>query len=154
MSSDLKLIIPGMLNMLPTLGLNPPDEFFIKNHLAHNAFIDPVFFNNRYILPSPFIPLLHQYNMLVNQTPFAHPLGTIIMQSDDDEDPTERVEKATKAVEEAEKRVKEAQETVADADSLDATKKAEAETKLKEAETKLKEAEKTLEEAKEALKKA
>ena len=152
MSSDLKLIIPGMLNMLPTLGLNPPDEFFIKNHLAHNAFIDPVFFNHRYILPSPFIPLLHQYNMLVNQTPFAHPLGTIIMQSgDDDEDPEERVKKATKAVKEAEKRVEEAQKAVADADSLDAAKKAEAEAQLKTAKDSLELAKKALKEAQKKL---
>ena len=145
MSSDLKLIIPGMLNMLPTLGLNPPDEFFIKNHLAHNAFIDPVFFNSRYILPSPFIPLLHQYNMLVNQTPFAHPLGTIIMQSgDDDEDPKERVKKAKKVVEEAEKRVEEATKAV---NESDAAKKADAEAQLKTATD-------SLEAAKEALKKA
>ena len=145
MSSDLKLIIPGMLNMLPTLGLNPPDEFFIKNHLAHNAFIDPVFFNSRYILPSPFIPLLHQYNMLVNQTPFAHPLGTIIMQSgDDDEDPKERVEKARKVVETAQKRVEEATKAV---NESDAAKKADAEAQLKTATD-------SLEAAKEALKKA
>lgn len=152
MSSDLKLIIPGMLNMLPTLGLNPPDEFFIKNHLAHNAFIDPVFFNHRYILPSPFIPLLHQYNMLVNQTPFAHPLGTIIMQSDDDEDPEERVKKARKAVEEAEKRVEEANKAVADAVSDTAKKDAAqlelglAQSSLEAAKGKLKEAEKKLSE--------
>lgn len=150
MSSDLKLIIPGMLNMLPTLGLNPPDEFFIKNHLAHNAFIDPVFFNHRYILPSPFIPLLHQYNMLVNQTPFAHPLGTIIMQSDDDEDPKVRVEKARKVVEEAEKRVEEASKAVADA-VFDAAKKAEAEAELKKAETALEQAKKALKAAEEKL---
>ena len=144
MSSDLKLIIPGMLNMLPTLGLNPPDEFFIKNHLAHNAFIDPVFFNSRYILPSPFIPLLHQYNMLVNQTPFAHPLGTIVMQSgDDDEDPKERVEKARKVVEEAQKRVTEAAKAVAD--ESDAAKKAAAELELAKAQSSLDAAKKALE---------
>ena len=150
MSSDLKLIIPGMLNMLPTLGLNPPDEFFIKNHLAHNAFIDPVFFNSRYILPSPFIPLLHQYNTLVNQTPFAHPLGTIIMQSgDDDEDPEERVKKARKVVEKAQKRVEEAAKAVAD--ETDVTKRESAELQLGEAQSSLEAAKKALEEAQKKL---
>lgn len=149
MSSDLKLIIPGMLNVLPTLGLNQPDEFFIKNHLAHNAFIDPVFFNHRYILPPPFIPLLHQYNTLVNQTPFAHPLGTIIMQSgDDDEDPKVRVEKATKVVKEAEKRVEEATKAVSESD---AAKKADAEAQLKTAKDSLDAAKKALEEAEKNL---
>jgi hypothetical protein len=136
MSSDLKLIIPGMLNMLPTLGLNQPDEFFIKNHLAHNAFINPVFFNSRYILPSPFIPLLHQYNMLVNQTPSG----------DDDEDPNERVKKAIKVVEEAEKRVEEASKAVAESES-DETKKDEANLKLREALSSLEAAKKALKEA-------
>lgn len=151
MSSDPKLIIPGMLNVLPTLGLNKPDEFFIKNHLAHNAFIDPVFFNHRYILPSPFIPLLHQYNTLVNQTPFAYPLGPIVMQSgDDDEDPKERVEKAIKVVEKAQKRVEEATKAVAET-VTDETKKTEAKAELEKAQSSLEAAKKALEEAEKKL---
>jgi hypothetical protein len=147
MSSDLKLIIPGMLNMLPTLGLNQSDEFFIKNHLAHNAFINPVFFNHRYILPSPFIPLLHKYNMLVNQTPFARPLGTIVTLSE--ENAQESIEKAIKVVETAEKRVDEAKKAVAD--ESDATKKAAVETQLETAKKSLEAAKNALEEAEKKL---
>lgn len=65
---NIALLRSGIINSLPQLALSPPDELFIKRHIVHGAFIDPMFFTGRYILPQPFIGLLHQYNTLINQT--------------------------------------------------------------------------------------